>query len=85
MSTVIAIIIVLVLWGLLFVLAIAESSLIGMTRSRAEALAEEQVPGADKLVAALADRGKLLAPFLALALAAQLSVCLLYTSDAADE
>ena len=74
MSTLLAIIIVLVLWGLLFVLSIAESSLIGMTRSRAEALAEEQVPGADKLVAALADRGKLLAPFLALALAAQLSV-----------
>ena len=68
MSTLLAIIIVLVLWGLLFVLSIAESSLIGMTRSRAEALAEEQVPGADKLVAALADRGKLLAP------------CLLYTS-----
>ena len=74
MSTIVGLIVVFVLWGLLFVLAIAESSLNGMSRSRANALAEEQVPGADKLVVALQDRGLLLAPILALALAAQLSV-----------
>ncbi len=74
MSTLVGLIIVAALWGLLFVLAIAESSLNGMSRSRANALAEEQIPGADKLVAALEDRGRLLAPILALALAAQLSV-----------
>ena len=74
MSTLVAVIVVFALWALLFVLAIAEASLIGMTRSRANALAEEEVPGADQLVLALEDRGFFLGPIFALTLAAQLSV-----------
>ena len=73
MSTLVAVIVVLALWALLFVLAIAEASLIGMTRSRANALAEEEVPGADQLVLALEDRGFFLGPIFALTLAAPVS------------
>jgi len=74
MSDFVALIVIGALLGLLFVLAVAESSLNGMSRSRANALVEDKVAGAEVLVKGLQDRGLLLAPVLALALAAQLSV-----------
>ena len=74
MSDLLAILVIAALWLLLFLLAVAESSLNGMSRSRANALAEEKVDGASALARGLEDRGLLLAPILALALASQLSV-----------
>ena len=74
MSDLIAVLIIAGLWVLLFLLAVAESSLNGMSRSRAEALAEEKVEGASALARGLEDRSLLLAPILALALASQLCV-----------
>ena len=74
MSDVAAILVIAGLLVFLSVLAVAESALNGMSRTRAEALAEEKVRGARRLVEGLEDRGLLLAPILALALAAQLSV-----------
>jgi len=64
----------IVLISFLVILASAESALNGISRSRAEALVEDDVPGAAKLVAGLADRGRLLAPILVLSLGAQLSL-----------
>ena len=74
MNDVTSIVVIVALLGLLFLLAVAESALNGMTLSRAEALAEEEMRGASRLVTGLEDRDLLLAPILALALAAQLSV-----------
>ena len=74
MSELTAVLVIVVIWSALFVLAVAESALNGMTRSRANALLEDGVDGADRLVAGLQDRALLLAPILALALGAQLSV-----------
>ena len=74
MTPIIAIIIGLILISALVGLAAAESALNGMSRSRAEALEEEGVPGAELLVASLADRRRVLAPILALSLGSQLTL-----------
>ena len=74
MNGLLGIVIVLVLIALLVGLAVAESALNGMSRSRAEALEEDGVPGAAELVRDLSDRRRVLAPILALALGAQLSL-----------
>ena len=70
----VALLIGLVLIALLIGLAAAESALNGISRSRAEALEEDDVSGAAELVADLDDRGRLLAPILALSLSAQLTL-----------
>lgn len=57
---------------LLIGLSAAESALNGISTSRAEALEEDDVKGADRLVVGLADRRRLLAPILVLSLGAQL-------------
>ncbi len=59
---------------LLVGLSAAESALNGISASRAEALDEAGVPGADRLVLGLTDRRRLLAPILVLSLGAQLSL-----------
>ena len=74
MSDPVAILVCLVLIGLLVVLAAAESALNGISLSRAEALVEDDVSGAPKLVAGLADRGRLLSPILVLSLGSQLAL-----------
>ena len=74
MSYLVAAIVSLVLILLLIGLAAAESALNGMSRSRAEALEEDDVPGADELVVDLADRRRSLAPILAMSLGAQLTL-----------
>jgi len=73
-SDLLGVIVSIILLGLLVGLAAAESALNGMSRSRAEALEEDDVPGAELLVAALADRRHALAPILAVSLAAQLAL-----------
>jgi len=70
----VALLIGLVLIALLIGLAAAESALNGISRSRAEALEEDDVSGAAELVADLDDRGRLLAPILAVSLSAQLTL-----------
>ncbi len=70
----VALLIGLALIALLIGLAAAESALNGISRSRAEALEEDDVHGAAELVDDLADRGRLLAPILALSLSAQLTL-----------
>jgi putative hemolysin len=70
----IAILVGFVLIGLLVVLAAAESALNSISRSRAEALVEDDVRGAPKLVEGLADRGRLLAPILVVSLGSQLAL-----------
>ncbi len=74
MTDLVSILVGIVLISFLVILASAESALNGISRSRAEALVEDDVPGAAKLVAGLADRGRLLAPILVLSLGAQLSL-----------
>ncbi len=74
MSVLVAAIVSLVLIALLIGLAAAESALNGMSRSRAEALEEDDVPGAAQLVVDLADRRRALAPILAMSLGAQLTL-----------
>lgn len=74
MNDVVALFIGLVLIALLIGLAAAESALNGISRSRAEALEEDDVSGAAELVADLDDRGRLLAPILAVSLSAQLTL-----------
>lgn len=74
MSDLVALLLGLGLVGLLVGLSAAEAALNGISTSRAEALEEEDVPGADRLVVGLADRRRLLAPILVLSLAAQLSL-----------
>lgn len=74
MSDPIAILVGFVLIGLLVVLAAAESALNSISRSRAEALVEDDVRGAPKLVEGLADRGRLLAPILVVSLGSQLAL-----------
>lgn len=64
----------LVLIVLLVGLSAAESALNGISTSRAEVLESDGVSGADRLVAGLADRRRLLAPILVLSLGAQLSL-----------
>ena len=74
MNEVVSIVIGLVLIAVLVGLAIAESALNGISRSRAEALEEDDVPGAAKLVEGLSDRRGLIAPILALSLGSQLAL-----------
>ncbi len=74
MSDVVSILIGLVLILVLIGLAIAESALNGISRSRAEALEEDDVPGAAQLVEGLSDRRRLLSPILAFSLASQLAL-----------
>lgn len=74
MSYLVAAIVSPVLILLLIGLAAAESALNGMSRSRAEALEEDDVPGAAELVVDLADRRRALAPILAMSLGAQLTL-----------
>lgn len=74
MSDLVAALIGLMLIVILIGLAAAESALNGMSRSRAEALEEDGVSGAAELVSDLDDRGRLLAPILALSLSAQLTL-----------
>lgn len=73
-SYIVAAIVSLVLIAMLIGLAAAESALNGMSRSRAEALEEDDVPGAAELVVDLADRRRAIAPILALSLGAQLTL-----------
>jgi len=73
-SDLVGVLVSVILLGVLVGLATAESALNGMSRSRAEALEEDDVPGADLLVADLADRRRALAPILALSLSAQLAL-----------
>lgn len=74
MSEVISLLIGVVLIVALIGLAIAESALNGISRSRAEALEEDDVPGAARLVEGLANRRRLIAPVLALSLGCQLAL-----------
>ena len=74
MSDVVSLFVGLGLIAILIGLAAAESALNGISRSRAEALVEDDVGGASELVAGLADRGRLLAPILAVSLTAQLTL-----------
>ncbi len=74
MTDAVALLIGLALIALLIGLAAAESALNGISRSRAEALEEDDVHGAAELVDDLTDRGRLLAPILALSLSAQLTL-----------
>lgn len=74
MSYLVAVVLVGALLFALVFLAVAESALLGMSRARANALAEDGVPGAERLVAGLEDRTTLVAPILALALACQLGL-----------
>ena len=74
MTDLVSVLVGIVLISFLVILASAESALNSISRSRAEALVEDDVPGAAKLVAGLADRGRLLAPILVLSLGAQLSL-----------
>ena len=74
MSDIVAIVVGLLLLAALIGLAIAESALNGISRSRAEALEEDDVPGAAQLVEALSDRRRLLSPILALSLGSQLAL-----------
>ena len=74
MSSAVAIIVGLLLIAALIGLAIAESALNKISRSRAEALEEEDVPGAAELLEGLSDRRGLIAPILALSLGAQLAL-----------
>ena len=64
----------LTLVALLVGLSAAESALNGISTSRAEALEEDGVKRADRLVVGLANRRRLLAPILVLSLGAQLSL-----------
>ncbi|MDW3179938.1 MAG: hemolysin family protein [Acidimicrobiia bacterium] len=64
----------LILVVLLIGLSAAESALNGISTSRAEALEEDGVKRADRLVAGLANRRRLLAPILVLSLGSQLSL-----------
>ncbi len=64
----------LILVMLLIGLSAAESALNGISTSRAEALEEDGVKRADRLVAGLANRRRLLAPILVLSLGSQLSL-----------
>jgi putative hemolysin len=73
-SDLVAGIVGLLLVILLVGLSAAESALNGMSTSRAEALEEDGVRGADRLVVSLADRRRTLAPILFLSLGAQLSL-----------
>ena len=70
MAIIVAPLLVLALVGL----AVAESALNAISKSRAEALEEDDVPGAAELVEDLEDRRRLIAPILALSLAAQLAL-----------
>lgn len=74
MSELLSVLIGLVLIAMLIGLAIAESALNGISRSRAEALEEDDVPGAARLVEGLSDRRGLIAPILALSLGCQLAL-----------
>lgn len=74
MSDLVALLIGGGLVALLVGLSAAESALNGMSTSRAEALEEDSVPGAARLVVGLADRRRLLAPILVLSLGAQLAL-----------
>ena len=74
MGDLLSVIIGLALIALLIGLAAGESALNGMSRSRAEALEEDEAPGASELVNDLQDRRRALAPILARSLAAQLSL-----------
>ena len=74
MSELISIVIGLVLIAVLVGLAVAESALNGISRSRAEALEEDDVPGAAQLVEGLSNRRGLIAPILALSLGSQLAL-----------
>lgn len=69
-----AIIIAPLLIAALVGLAVAESALNAISKSRAEALEEDDVPGAAELVEDLEDRRRLIAPILALSLGAQLAL-----------
>jgi putative hemolysin len=74
MSDPVAVLLAIALIATLIGLAVAESALNGISRSRAEALEEDGAPGAAQLVAGLDDRRRLLAPILALSLGAQLTL-----------
>ncbi len=74
MNEVAAVLIGLLLIAILIGLAIAESALNRVSRSRAEALEEDDVPGAAELVEGLSDRRRLVAPILALSLGSQLAL-----------
>ena len=70
MAIIVAPLLILALVGL----AVAESALNAISKSRAEALEEDDVPGAAELVEDLEDRRRLIAPILALSLSAQLAL-----------
>ncbi len=74
MNDLIGLVIAVVLVAVLVLLSAAESALTGISRARAEALGEDDVPGASMLVESLADRGRLVAPILLLSLGAQLTI-----------
>ncbi len=74
MSIVAAVVVGLLLMVGLIGLAIAESALNAISKSRAEALEEDDVPGAALLVEGLEDRRRLIAPILALSLGSQLAL-----------
>ena len=74
MSVSVAVIVGLLLLAALVGLAVAESALNAISKSRAEALEEDGVAGAAELVEGLEDRRRLIAPILALSLGAQLAL-----------
>lgn len=74
MNSLVAIVVGVLLVLALIGLAIAESALNAISRSRAEALEEDDVPGAAELVEALSDRRRLIAPILAMSLGSQLAL-----------
>jgi CBS domain containing-hemolysin-like protein len=72
MSLVASIVLLVVLTLLLMALAAAEAALTNISQSRAEALEEDDVPGAELLVEQLLDRNRVVSPILLLALSAQM-------------
>jgi len=73
MSDTVTIILVIVLVAVVALLSIAEAALTSISRSRAEALADDEGNGAETLVRVLQDRRRSLAPILLFALGAQLA------------
>ena len=73
MSGTLSIVLLALLTLLLMALAAAEAALTNISQSRAEALEEEEMDGADVLVRVLTDRTRVVSPVLLLALGAQLA------------
>ena len=72
MSDLAAALLILVLLFFTALVGASEAALLIMSRSRAKGLAEEHVPGAEKLEAQMSERGRFISPLLFVGLAGQL-------------